>query len=399
MSYVRFCPTRARPRRPTDASERSATHCTDAAKRLWPLGHRTLDGGKSAWYPDDEEPFAPQMIKKERRNFKQVGRTIVCNRPRERARVACGASHDRIGAMTRARVVALSALLATAACGGDEAEPRPPPDGGADAGPLGCKPGSLARGDGTCAPAGLPADAPCPPGEALGEAGACIPAGVPPEMCGDGFLPDGDSGCDPVLPAEPCPPGLIAVPGDAECREVAPCGAGTWGEIPVEPGTQHVDASYAAADGDGSAAKPWPTIQAGIAAAAPGAIVAVAAGSYAEDAFVHDKAVRLWGRCPELVEIVGTGVAFASLRIEDADGTEVRSLAIRGAQTGVAVTGSLEVLLDSALGTRKWRPGDRCRDRARSDQRRGLRIAHRGQPPRGHARCRSGRGHRGHRRA
>lgn len=60
--------------------ERSPTSCTDAAKRVCPAGHRTVEAGKSAWYADDEEPFAPQLTKKERRNYTQVGWTIACNR-------------------------------------------------------------------------------------------------------------------------------------------------------------------------------------------------------------------------------------------------------------------------------------------------------------------------------
>ncbi len=38
----------------------------------------------------------------------------------------------------------------------------------------------------------------------------------------------------PILPAAPCSAGQIAVPGDETCRELASCGDGTWGDIPVE---------------------------------------------------------------------------------------------------------------------------------------------------------------------
>src|SRR5688572_13428395 len=98
------------------------------------------------------------------------------------------------------------------------------------------------RDDGVCVTAGLPPDLPCPPGEWLREAdGACIAAGVPPDGCAAGFAHDGDRGCEPILPAEPCPGRLMAVPGETSCREVAPCGEAPYGDVPIEPGTQHVD--------------------------------------------------------------------------------------------------------------------------------------------------------------
>src|SRR6185436_10488706 len=112
-------------------------------------------------------------------------------------------------------------------------------------------------------------------------------------------------GCAADLPAT-CPPGSLAVPGDAACREIAPCGTGTWGDIPVEASTEHVDASYVGGASDGTSAKPWTTIQEAVDAAAPGAIVAVAAGSYAEDVRIDGKALRLWGVCPGEVEVVGS---------------------------------------------------------------------------------------------
>ncbi|MBI4701007.1 MAG: hypothetical protein HY744_07590 [Deltaproteobacteria bacterium] len=118
--------------------------------------------------------------------------------------------------------------------------------------------------NGGCQPAGVPPDMPCPPGEALVDGGKCQPAGVPAEACGQGFEPDGNGGCEPILPAEPCPKGQMAVPGETECHEVAPCGAGKWGDIPADNATQYVDAAYAGGGSDGSAEKPWTSIQAGI---------------------------------------------------------------------------------------------------------------------------------------
>src|SRR5262245_59309187 len=165
---------------------------------------------------------------------------------------------------------------------------------------------------------------PCPPGE-LAVNGSCQPAGVPPSACGKGFMPDGKQGCEPILPAAPCPAGQMAIPGETTCHEVAPCGQGTWGTIPVDADTQFVDKAYAGGGSDGTQAKPWTTIQEGIAAAKPGAIVAVAAGKYAEDLFIQGKAVRLVGRCPAMVEVSGTSSAIQVLD-QAAGGTEIRDL-------------------------------------------------------------------------
>jgi hypothetical protein len=179
-----------------------------------------------------------------------------------------------------------------------------------------------------------PVELSCATGEII-EGDACIAPGV--RACADGFLTDGDGGCRAVLPDEPCPSGLIAVPGDTTCREIAACGEGTWGDIPVEANTQFVNAAYAGGDSDGSAAQPWTTIQEAVIAAAPSAIVAVAAGSYLEAVRIEDKPVRLWGRCPAMVEIVGpTALPFAAVQVfTAAHGSEIHAVALTGAGLGL----------------------------------------------------------------
>jgi hypothetical protein len=248
-----------------------------------------------------------------------------------------------IGAVDAASVTArriwptLALVVVTAACGSSSSGESPNDDTGVDTG----------SGDAEVAPTG------CAAGESMQDDGHCEAAGIPPESCGTGFTPDGRRGCTAVLPADPCPAGQVAVPGDTACHEVAPCGEGTWGTIPVDAGTQYVDASYAGAVvSDGSAAAPWKTIKDGIRAAASGAIVAVAAGSYAEDVFIGaiagpGKPVRLWGRCPAMVEVVGSSAGMAAVRVDGgAPGTEVHALAVRGATMGVYVYGSRNVILD-----------------------------------------------------
>lgn len=225
-------------------------------------------------------------------------------------------------ALTMATIAALVACSACSACSRSGASP---PAASSDAGAQGCQPGELSLDDGTCQP-----------------------AGIPPEMCGAGFASDGNRGCSAILPPGPCPKGLMAVPGETQCHEVAPCADGDYGDIPVEASTQFVSAAYAGGASDGSRSKPWTTIGDGVKVAAPGAIVAIAAGSYGEDVVISGKRVRLWGRCPRLVEIVGTGAAFAAVEIEvNADGSEVRALAVRGNGSGLALSGSKGVAVDS----------------------------------------------------
>lgn len=223
----------------------------------------------------------------------------------------------------------LAAVLLAAACGGE-----------ADSGPT-VSAGGGGSGGGEPGPS-------CAPGERpLGD-GSCQPAGVPPEACAPGFEPTADRGCAAVLPADPCPAGQMAAIGETACREIAPCGDGTWGQIPVDGSTVYVDQAYAGGSEDGSAARPFVTIGEAVQAAAPGSLIAIAAGSYVENLLVQGKALRFWGRCPSMVEVVGTdaGLGAFDIRREGAAGTEIRSLAIRGSQFGVLLTTVPDAVLD-----------------------------------------------------
>ncbi|MBI4705510.1 MAG: right-handed parallel beta-helix repeat-containing protein [Deltaproteobacteria bacterium] len=250
--------------------------------------------------------------------------------------------------MLRARPGPLLAVLLLAAPGGCT-DGEPAPGGVADAGavpPGACPPGEAPLVGGGCQKAGTRAGG-CAAGETEASRGRCEPAGIPESACAEGFEPDGKRGCNAILPAEPCLPGAMAVPGESECRPVAPCGDEPWAGIPAEPGTQYVDAAYAGQDSNGTPQRPWTEIGAAIAAAAPQAVVAVATGSYVEDLAIEGRAVRLWGRCPELVEIVGSGESSAAIRVgAGAAGTEIRSLAIRSASAGISIAGAGPVLLD-----------------------------------------------------
>ncbi|MFC1482343.1 hypothetical protein ACFL51_00905, partial [Myxococcota bacterium] len=88
-----------------------------------------------------------------------------------------------------------------------------------------CASGFDSDGEGGCAPI-LPAE-PCPPGtmEVIGRTD-CTPVGV--TQCATGFESDGEGGCAPILPTEPCPPGTMEVLGLTECQPVGvlQCGQG-----------------------------------------------------------------------------------------------------------------------------------------------------------------------------
>jgi hypothetical protein len=107
-----------------------------------------------------------------------------------------------------------------------------------------------------------------------------------------------------------------------------------------------VDASYTAGGSDGTPAKPWTTIGAAVNAAMPGAVIAVASGSYSESVAVSGKAVRLYGRCPSMVAIASTGPAAITLGT-NADGTEVHAVALTGAGVGAALASASGVVLDA----------------------------------------------------
>lgn len=227
-------------------------------------------------------------------------------------------------------------LLAMAACGGEATEEpvATSSDGGSGGGSESLVPPE----------AGLP-ELPCPAGERLLADGACQPAGVPAASCGAYFEPV-DGGCRAIVPAEPCASGAMAVPGETACHAPASCGAGKWGDIPVDADTQYVDCTYGGSDADGSSGRPWPRVQQGVDAAAEGAIVAVAECTYDEAVTIFGKAVRLWGVCPAKTELVNTLVSTPTLRLRNAHGTEVHSLAISGIDVGFQQNRTTDVLLE-----------------------------------------------------
>lgn len=181
----------------------------------------------------------------------------------------------------------------------------------------------------------------CAPGDIV-DGETCLVPGI--EVCAEGFEAF-DGGCVAVLPEAACENGTMALPGDAYCYEPAPCGDSVWGEIPLEANTHYVDAAYAGTS-TGSQTQPWRTIQDAIDNAPAGGQIAVAAGVYAEALVIRNKAVRVWGRCPTMVQVGvpnQTAVSIETL----AHGSEIHNLGLSGS-FGVANGGSTDVLVEGA---------------------------------------------------
>ncbi|MBI2393976.1 MAG: DUF1565 domain-containing protein [Deltaproteobacteria bacterium] len=145
--------------------------------------------------------------------------------------------------------------------------------------------------------------------------GGCEPVGVPDGACAKGFRSDGRGGCAAILPAAPCDPGSVAFLGEDRCHPIAPCGDGPWGSIPTDASTVFVDATNAGAS-DGTRERPFKTITEALAVAKIGAVVAVAAGRYAES-LTFTRPVRLFGACPTKVEIAGSLVSPVDVELHD----------------------------------------------------------------------------------
>lgn len=171
------------------------------------------------------------------------------------------------------------AAIAAAGCSGG---------GGAE-----CGPGTREE-DGVCVAALPDAGAPpgCGPGTVLGDAGVCV---VP----------------DRPIDRRSC--------------------AGRFGPIPEDaPNTIYVDAAYTGADTDGSAARPFATIQVGVDAAPAGGTVAIASGTY-PGVVAIGKPLAVEGRCAREVVIEG------SVSVVGTGDVAIRGVTVRGGAPGVAV--------------------------------------------------------------
>ncbi|MGZ3418603.1 MAG: right-handed parallel beta-helix repeat-containing protein [Polyangiales bacterium] len=181
--------------------------------------------------------------------------------------------------------------------------------------------------DGTCKPRDC--------GErSIVTAGGCTPVGVPDDGCAEGFAPDGEGGCNAILPAEACAPGTYALPGETICHSI-PCDEPTGVSLYVD--------RKAAPGGDGTAAKPFDSLAAALGAASDGSVIAVAGGTYSEQLSVT-KAVKIYGRCDAPVIVKGTDSSRATFQVTAA--AELHQLQITSAYAGVIAGDAKGILLD-----------------------------------------------------
>ncbi|MCK6549065.1 hypothetical protein L6R52_24690 [Myxococcota bacterium] len=179
------------------------------------------------------------------------------------------------------------------------------------------------------APPELPRWTPCPAGW---EARA-----FPEDARGAGY-------CEPFPAATPatCPMGQYVFPGEAECRALGPCSAGTFSDAVVgRVDVLFVDAE-AAAGGDGSIERPWTSLEVARAAAPPGATIALARGTYAGAGTVSD--VDVVGACAATT-IIDAGEGPLTL-----DGhTRLRGVTVRARGAALRATGDAAVELEDVV--------------------------------------------------
>lgn len=154
----------------------------------------------------------------------------------------------------------------------------------------------------------------------------------------------GPGGCEPPLSA--CAPGQRLSLDGGGCVEVGGDCAGRSlpADLPADRRVWHVAPG---ASGTGESGQPLGTIEAALAVADAGDVIALAPGEY-DGALEVDKAISLWGTCPATTRI--TAGAFAGADPSDlAHGRgvvtvfsgelELRDVAITGEREGIVVTG------------------------------------------------------------
>ena len=158
----------------------------------------------------------------------------------------------------------------------------PPPESG-------CGPGRFGLPDGRCT-----SEWACPDGWAR------IEDRPPTDGEGVPVRPRVDIGCAPV--EDGCPAAQLATPGGGcDDLDLADCSGGPWGDRDWPAGTRFVQGGTDA-PGDGSQARPHPTVVAALEAAEVGGTIAIAPGEYPERLYL-ERDVQLYGRCAADVSV------------------------------------------------------------------------------------------------
>lgn len=190
-----------------------------------------------------------------------------------------------------------------------------------------CKPAGFdGCPDGSCA---IKTD--CGKGKVATLGGECKAIG--PESCPAGFEKhESGFGCIPIVTTSTCAGATRPKIGETTCVPVGDCAAA----FPPAGATIFVDDSFTAGQVDATHFK---TIEAAVASAPDGAVIAIEEGSYTGTVSIA-KPMTLIGRCPDKVKLIGSAAA--------APGLEVGSK-IKGTFRGMTVTG-FEVAVSGAKG-------------------------------------------------
>ncbi len=175
---------------------------------------------------------------------------------------------------------------------------------------------------------------------AIGET-ACARTGI--DACASGFTRDATGwGCVANIAGSACTGATKETIGNTTCQPVGDCAAA----FPPPEASVFVDASFGDAQLDATHVR---TIDAAIAAAAPNATIAVAAGAYSND-LAPAKSVRIVGRCASQVSITATTGISVSGGID----VTVEHLTIAGGGAGAGGGARLtfrDVIVEGTRGT------------------------------------------------
>jgi hypothetical protein len=177
----------------------------------------------------------------------------------------------------------------------------------------------------------------------------CVPVGWT-APCPEGFVRDASGwGCADRTPAAACTGATRESTSSEACVTVGACNAAF-----PPAGALLVDDDFTAGELD---ATHFRTIASAVAAAPEGAVIAVAAGRYAESIDVPH-AMTIAGRCAEQVTLeapLAPAAPAAGVRISAIKGVVVRGLTLAGHKNGVEVVGKAEasiedVVVDASVG-------------------------------------------------
>lgn len=156
-------------------------------------------------------------------------------------------------------------------------------------------------------------------------------------------LVDGIAACDPY-PADiaSCPPGQAHFPGGAGCEEVGdacPTGGALYSPTLPTDGTPIVYVAAGATGGSGTLADPYGSIQTAVDAAAPGTVIAIGLGTFAEQITPRD-GLTLHGACASGTIVLPPPPATLLGTLEVIDGRfHVSNLTLAGTRPSLVVSG------------------------------------------------------------